>query len=80
VPAATRAYTDTLTKMSEADGADTLIWLATSAEGAHDSGTYWYKRAPRVPHPLIDDADFIARFWAASERAVAKAEAQEARV
>jgi NAD(P)-dependent dehydrogenase (short-subunit alcohol dehydrogenase family) len=70
----TRAYTDTLEKMSEADGADTLIWLATSEAGAQDSGTYWHKRAPRVAHPLIDDADFIARFWAASERAVARVE------
>jgi NAD(P)-dependent dehydrogenase (short-subunit alcohol dehydrogenase family) len=74
VPAETRAYTDTLTKMSEAEGADTLIWLATSDAGAHDSGTYWHKRAPRVANPLIDDADFIARFWAASEHQVAKAE------
>lgn len=75
VPAATRAYTDTLDKMSEADGADTLIWLATSPEGAHDSGTYWHRRAPRAPNPLIDDNAFIARFWAASERQVSKGEA-----
>jgi NAD(P)-dependent dehydrogenase (short-subunit alcohol dehydrogenase family) len=75
VPPETKAYTDKLDKASEADGADTLLWLATSEEGAQDSGTYWYKRAPRVPNPLIDDADFIARFWAASEQQVAKVEA-----
>jgi NAD(P)-dependent dehydrogenase (short-subunit alcohol dehydrogenase family) len=75
VPPATKAYTDTLDKMSEAEGADTLIWLATSAEAGQNSGTYWHKRAPRVPNPLIDDADFIARFWTASEKQVAGVEA-----
>jgi NAD(P)-dependent dehydrogenase (short-subunit alcohol dehydrogenase family) len=75
VPPETKAYTDKLDKMSEADGADTLLWLATSDDGAQGSGTYWHKRAARVPNPLIDDADFIARFWAASEQQVNRADA-----
>ncbi len=66
----TKAYTDTLDKMSEAEGADTLIWLATSPEGGASSGTYWYKREPRVPNPLFDDAEYIERFWKASEAQV----------
>ena len=73
VPPETKAYTDTLDKMSEADGADTLIWLATSDEAAGSSGTYWHKRAPREPNPLVEDADFKERFWRASEGEVAKA-------
>ncbi|MCB2077247.1 MAG: SDR family NAD(P)-dependent oxidoreductase [Novosphingobium sp.] len=68
----TKAYTDTLDKMSEADGAETLIWLATAEEPGRTSGGYWYQCAPRKPNPLIDDADYIARFMVASEREVAK--------
>ena len=69
----TRAYTDTLTKRSDAQGADTLVWLATSEEAGRVSGGYWMDRAPRKPNPLIDDAATIDRFWAASEALVARA-------
>jgi NAD(P)-dependent dehydrogenase (short-subunit alcohol dehydrogenase family) len=72
VPAETRAYTDGLEKMNEADGADTLIWLATSEAAGEQSGTYWHKREPRAPNPLIDDKDFIEKFWMASEELVGK--------
>lgn len=72
VGAETKAYTDTLDKMSEAEGADTLIWLATAEEPGASSGGYWYERAARTPNPLIDDAAYVERLWQASERELAK--------
>lgn len=72
IPDATRAYTDTLTKLPVEAGADTLVWLATSAEGGQSSGGYWYQRAPRVPNPLVDDAAAVERCWQDSERWLAK--------
>ncbi len=69
----TRAYTDTLEKLPLAAGADTLLWLATSEEAGKTSGGYWHKRAPRTPNPVVEDEDFVERFWAASEKLVAAA-------
>jgi NAD(P)-dependent dehydrogenase (short-subunit alcohol dehydrogenase family) len=69
----TRAYTDTLTKLPPSAGADTLVWLATSPEAGESSGGYWYCRAPRTPNSLIDDAEYIDRFWTASAELVARA-------
>jgi NAD(P)-dependent dehydrogenase (short-subunit alcohol dehydrogenase family) len=69
----TRSYTLTLDKMSVEQGADTLVWLATAEEPGMTSGGYWFERKPRTPNPLIDDDAFIARFWEASERLVARA-------
>lgn len=71
----TRAYTDTLEKLPPAAGADTLLWLATAPEPGRSSGGYWYRRAPRVANPVVDDAAFVARFWAESERLVARVNA-----
>ncbi|MCB2075693.1 MAG: SDR family NAD(P)-dependent oxidoreductase [Novosphingobium sp.] len=69
----TRAYTQTLEKMTVEQGADTLVWLATGDEPGRSSGGYWHERRPRKPNPLIDDDAFIARFWEESERLVARA-------
>lgn len=69
----TRAYTQTLDKMSVEQGADTLLWLATAEEPGKSSGGYWHERKPRTPNPLIDDDAFIARFWEESEKLVARA-------
>lgn len=69
----TQAYIATLDKISIEDGADTLVWLATAPEGAKDSGTYWYRRAPRDPNPVVAEDGLLDRFWAASKRLVEKA-------
>ncbi len=66
----TAAYTATLEKISLAEGADTLLWLATAAEPGQSSGGYWYQRQPREPHPLFHDAPFIAKLWDVSEQIV----------
>ena len=35
-----------------AQGADTVIWLASSAAGGGSTGQFWFDRAPRSPHLL----------------------------
>jgi NAD(P)-dependent dehydrogenase (short-subunit alcohol dehydrogenase family) len=59
--------------LTPAQGADTLIWLATAAEPGASSGGYFCQRAPRIANPLVDDEAYIDRFWAVSEALVAKA-------
>jgi len=66
----TRAHTDTLYKMPVSEGADTLLWLATADEPGTCSGGYWFERMPRVPNAVVEDAGFVERFWAESERLV----------
>ncbi|MCW1429040.1 SDR family NAD(P)-dependent oxidoreductase [Novosphingobium sp. JCM 18896] len=69
-PAETRVHTEKLAKLTVAEGADTLIWLALGDEAGRSSGGYWEKRAPRAPHPQVDDAEAVARFWQESEKLV----------
>lgn len=66
-PADTRERVKDLPKATEADGADTLVWLATSDEAGRSNGQYWHKRALRTPNKLVEDADFVAGFWRKSE-------------
>jgi NAD(P)-dependent dehydrogenase (short-subunit alcohol dehydrogenase family) len=69
-PEETQAYTRDLPKLSVAQGADTLVWLATADEPGRSSGGYWEQRAPRAPNPQVDDAAAVARFWVESEKLV----------
>ena len=70
-PADTQERSRGLDKASEADGADTLVWLATAPEGAASNGGYWYRRAPRTPNTLVEDAAIVDRFWQESEKLIA---------
>jgi len=70
-PEETQAYTRDLPKLTPAEGADTLVWLATAEEPGRSSGGYWEQRAPRTPNPQIDDPAAVARFWEESEKLVA---------
>ena len=63
------AYRDA-PKISLADGADTLVWLATQDNAASRNGGYFYQRKPREPNTVVNDAEFIERFWHESERFV----------
>jgi NAD(P)-dependent dehydrogenase (short-subunit alcohol dehydrogenase family) len=72
-PAQTREHVQSLSMLSERDGADTLIWLATADEPGVTSGGYWEKRAPRKPNRLAEDPAFVDRFWDESARLVAGA-------
>ncbi|KEZ14484.1 Short-chain dehydrogenase/reductase SDR [Sphingobium yanoikuyae] len=70
-PADTQERSRGLDKASEAEGADTLVWLATAPEGAASNGGYWYRRAPRTPIKLVEDAAIVDRFWRESEKLIA---------
>ncbi|MEY9933112.1 retinol dehydrogenase-12 [Catenulispora sp. GP43] len=48
---------------SPAKGAQTLVWLATSAEGGKPSAAYYVKRAAAVPSDSALDAELAARLW-----------------
>lgn len=69
-PADTQARAAGLDKASETEGADTLVWLATAEEGAASNGGYWYRRRPRAPNPIVDDAAVVKRFWTESRTLV----------
>jgi NAD(P)-dependent dehydrogenase (short-subunit alcohol dehydrogenase family) len=66
----TQARLKHLPKATEAEGADTLIWLASAPEAAQSNGDYWHKRARREPNPTVYDKAVRDRFWAQSEALV----------
>lgn len=59
--------------LTEEQGADTLIWLATSAEGGRSTGLYWSEREPKTRDNFEDEAT-LRRFWDESEKLVASAQ------
>jgi len=68
----TQAYIRTLPALTPAEGADTLIWLATAEEPGRSTGGYFYQRKPRSPNPLADDEVTVERLWEESEKLIAK--------
>lgn len=71
-PQETRDHVSDLPMMTEAEGADTLIWLATDPEAGRSTGGYWQGRKQRTPHPQANERDVLARFWAESENLIAQ--------
>lgn len=58
--------------VSSEEGADTLIWLATTPRISQPSGSYFYNRAPaEMSRTALDDTE-VDRLWAASEAIVAR--------
>jgi hypothetical protein len=55
-----------------AEGADTLIWLATDESGV-STGGYFYDRKLRTPSPFALDAANVDRLWQESEALIAAA-------
>jgi len=49
-------------------GADTIVWAATSSELAGTTGSYFKKRAPSEPSKLARDEALARRLWVESER------------
>jgi NAD(P)-dependent dehydrogenase (short-subunit alcohol dehydrogenase family) len=49
-------------------GADTLVWLATSADVADVSGKYFFDRQQRMPSAEGQDFEAARRLWELSER------------
>jgi NAD(P)-dependent dehydrogenase (short-subunit alcohol dehydrogenase family) len=72
-PADTQERVRDLPKFTEAEGADTLVWLATDAAGGSSSGSYWFQREMRKPNPIVDDGAIRERFWQESEALVSRA-------
>lgn len=70
-PAETQAYISSIPLATEEQGADTLVWLATSDEAGRSSGGYWEHRAPRKPHAQVDDPAIVERFWEESRKLLA---------
>jgi NAD(P)-dependent dehydrogenase (short-subunit alcohol dehydrogenase family) len=57
-----------LTGRTPAVGADTLVWLATSADVANVSGRYYFDRQRRQPSQEAQDMQAARRLWELSER------------
>lgn len=55
-------------KLTNAQGADTVVWLASADEPGRSSGGYWFQRQLRTPNPVVEDAAFVEAFWAAAEQ------------
>lgn len=59
--------------LSPEQGADSLIWLATSPEAASLKGEHIYKRRPKTPNKQALDAKLAADLWTLSEKLCARA-------
>ena len=57
-----------LVARTPAVGADTLVWLATSADVAGVSGKYFFDRQQRQPSREAQDMQAARRLWVLSER------------
>ncbi|WP_298198396.1 SDR family NAD(P)-dependent oxidoreductase [Novosphingobium sp.] len=66
----TQARLKGLDKRSEAEGADTLVWLASADEAARSNGDYWHDRARRTPNPIVADRAVRDGLWTQSEALV----------
>ncbi len=53
--------------ITPAEGADTLIWLATASEPGHTNGGYFFERAPGTVSALGQDDVAAERLWFESE-------------
>jgi NAD(P)-dependent dehydrogenase (short-subunit alcohol dehydrogenase family) len=66
-PAAVRAVMNSplrLAMRSPERGADTIVWLATTAPGTDwRSGGYFANRKPAAPSPLADDTQLAGQLW-----------------
>jgi NAD(P)-dependent dehydrogenase (short-subunit alcohol dehydrogenase family) len=52
------------------EGADTLVYLASSPQVAGVSGKYFYRKKPRETNPLARDREEQKRLWVLSEKMV----------
>jgi NAD(P)-dependent dehydrogenase (short-subunit alcohol dehydrogenase family) len=72
-PESSKAHMLTLKGLTPEEGADTLVWLATSEEGGQSSGGYFHQRKPRAANPFAEDDAAVERLWAESEKLLAQA-------
>ncbi|GAA4585088.1 SDR family oxidoreductase [Planotetraspora phitsanulokensis] len=58
-------------------GAETLVWLADSADVAEDDGTYFGDMRPKAPSEAARDMDAARRLWEVSEEQVDDSSSRE---
>lgn len=73
VPDSSRQHIESLDSITPAEGADTLIWLATTAAKELINGGYYYMREPRKENPQTEDELAIDRLWTESEKLIGAA-------
>ncbi len=54
--------------VTPAQGADTIVWLASSNDAIASSGDYWVKRTQTPPSIAARNADTASRLWTESAR------------
>src|SRR5262249_13577527 len=65
----TQAHIRKLKMQTPAQGADTLIWLASADEPGQMTGLYFYnERNVKPPNPFVEDKSNVDRLWAESEK------------
>ncbi|GAA2410418.1 SDR family oxidoreductase [Actinomadura vinacea] len=52
--------------------AETLLWLATGAEGGRDGGRYFHRKTEETPSEAARDDTAAARLWSESEKLLAE--------
>ncbi len=63
----TRGYILSLDLLTSAQGADTLIWLATADAPGGATDGYFYERRPRARNPVVESREAVDRLWRMSE-------------
>ncbi|XVQ14540.1 SDR family NAD(P)-dependent oxidoreductase [Spirillospora sp. CA-255316] len=58
--------------VSPDEPAETLVWLATEAEGGRDGGRYFHRKAEETPSEAARDDAAAARLWSESEKLLAE--------
>lgn len=67
-----QAYMAAAETVAPTEPAETLIWLATSAEAGHTPGRYFHKLAEETPTDAAQDDATAKRLWLESEALLAK--------
>ena len=72
---AVRAFWDRFVpKLTPEQGADTLVFLASDASVAENTGAYYYRRAPKRSSRASYDRDAQSRLWRVSADLVGEPE------
>jgi NAD(P)-dependent dehydrogenase (short-subunit alcohol dehydrogenase family) len=70
--AAMQAHMAAADTVSPEEPAETLVWLATEAEGGRNGGRYFYRKAEETPSAAAQDDAAAARLWDETERVLEK--------
>ena len=65
-------YMSTLKAITPAEGADTLVWLATAEEPGQTSGRYFHNREAIPTSAAAQDDAVAERLWGESEKLIAR--------